>query len=94
MENIVRNSIIYKWESQDEPEHLKTIRDRLLRNETLKSRLLGLYQKVLQAETSPTNFPPILADDSNEQVELKLAGLVIKGGSHIRIKKPHLSRSI
>ena len=33
IENLVRSQIIENCESQDEPEHLKTIRDRLLKNE-------------------------------------------------------------
>jgi hypothetical protein len=36
--------IIDNWEATDEPEHLKTIRDRLLKNEQRTGRLLGLYQ--------------------------------------------------
>ncbi|MEG5193522.1 AAA-like domain-containing protein, partial [Microcoleus sp. ARI1-A4] len=32
VDSLVRSHIIDKWESQDEPEHLKTIRDRILRN--------------------------------------------------------------
>ncbi|MEM6404106.1 MAG: AAA-like domain-containing protein, partial [Cyanobacteria bacterium P01_D01_bin.116] len=31
LEELVRSQIINNWEAQDEPEHLKTIRDRLLR---------------------------------------------------------------
>lgn len=50
VEQFVRSHIIQHWESQDEPEHLRTIRDRLLFNEQRAGRLLGLYQQVLQAE--------------------------------------------
>ncbi|MGB3268179.1 MAG: AAA-like domain-containing protein, partial [Microcoleus sp.] len=44
---IVQSQIINNWEAADEPVHLKTIRDRLLRNQHRASRLLGLYQKIL-----------------------------------------------
>ncbi|NJO75819.1 MAG: WD40 repeat domain-containing protein, partial [Leptolyngbyaceae cyanobacterium RM1_406_9] len=73
--------IIQNWESQDEPEHLRTIRDRLLRNEKLASRLLGLYQQILQQGE-------ILADDSEGQIELRLSGLVVKRGSVLQVYNP------
>jgi hypothetical protein len=50
VEQLVKKHIIQNWQSQDEPEHLRTIRDRLLFNEQRAGRLLGIYQQVLQAE--------------------------------------------
>jgi hypothetical protein len=50
VDSLVRSRIIDKWESQDEPEHLKTIGDRILRNEQRAGRLLGIYQQILQSE--------------------------------------------
>ena len=46
--NIVYQYIINNWQSQDEPEHLRTIRDRLLYNPRSAGRLLGIYQQILQ----------------------------------------------
>jgi hypothetical protein len=78
VEQIVRSRIIENWESQDNPEHLRTIRDRLVRNEQRAGRLLGLYQQILhQRETT--------ADDSLEQVELRLSGLVVKKQDKLRV---------
>lgn len=57
IDELVRSRILKHWESQDEPEHLKTIRDRLLFNEQRASRLLGLYQQILQQETADTTIP-------------------------------------
>ncbi|NEO32048.1 MAG: hypothetical protein F6K36_16765 [Symploca sp. SIO3C6] len=71
IEGLVRAHIIENWESQDEPEHLKTIRDRILRNEQRAGRLLGLYQQILQQGK-------IAADQSSEQMELQLSGLVVE----------------
>ncbi len=71
LENIVRTRIIESWEYQDEPTHLKTIRDRLLRNPQRASRLLGLYQKILQQGEIP-------AGDSPETTELRLSGLTVR----------------
>jgi WD40 repeat protein len=72
---IVQAQIIDNWEAADEPVHLKTIRDRLLRNQHRASRLLGLYQKIL-----PPSEPPLLrgaggieSDDTHEQTELQLS---------------------
>ncbi|NEP41291.1 MAG: hypothetical protein F6K35_19500 [Okeania sp. SIO2H7] len=67
---LVRTRIIDNWEGQDEPEHLRTIRDRILINEQNTSRLLGLYRRVLGSE--------VAADASPEQMELRLSGLVVK----------------
>ncbi|HEY9612531.1 AAA-like domain-containing protein, partial [Allocoleopsis sp.] len=92
VEELLLLQMINYWETTDEPEHLKTIRDRLLSNEQRAGRLLGLYQQIL---TSPTqegemgrwgdreisqipNCLGILADDSPEQMELRLTGLVVK----------------
>ncbi|MGC9526622.1 MAG: AAA-like domain-containing protein [Limnospira sp.] len=79
IEILVRNEIINDWQSQDEPEHLKTIRDRLLYNPRRTSRLLGIYQQILQ-------YQSIKFDNSREQSELILSGLVIKVGGEIKVK--------
>jgi WD40 repeat protein len=81
IQHLVQTHIIQNWESQDEPEHLRTIRDRLLRNEKLASRLLGLYQQILQQGEIP-------ADDSEGQIELRLSGLVVKRGSVLQVYNP------
>ncbi|MEG4519926.1 MULTISPECIES: WD40 domain-containing protein [unclassified Microcoleus] len=81
VESVVRSHIIQNWESQDEPEHLKTIRDRILRNEQRAGRLLGIYQKILQGVEVPT-------DDSREQVELLLCGLVVKYQGFLQVRNP------
>lgn len=68
---IAQARIIDNWSAQDEPPHLRTICDRILYHEQRASRLLGLYQQVLQEGS-------ISADDSPEQIELLLSGLVVK----------------
>ncbi|AFY57241.1 WD40 repeat-containing protein [Rivularia sp. PCC 7116] len=75
---IIHNQIIYNWEYQDEPEHLRTIRDRILKDERSASRLLGIYQSILQNGEVATNQSP-------EQVELCLSGLVIKQNGSLKI---------
>lgn len=79
IEDVVQARIIHNWESQDEPEHLRTIRDRLLHNEQLAGRLLGIYQQLLQGSEVRT-------DDSREQIELLLSGLVVKQQGYLKIR--------
>ncbi|MEG4167014.1 MULTISPECIES: WD40 domain-containing protein [unclassified Microcoleus] len=57
VEQVVKSRIIENWESQDEPEHLKTIRDRILRNQQKAGQLLGLYQQILESGNPP--HPPL-----------------------------------
>lgn len=79
IENLVRSRIIQNWESQDHPEHLRTIRDRLLRNERGASRLLGLYQQILAGEAIGVNESP-------ENLELLLSGLVANQHGRLEVK--------
>ncbi|MBD2465877.1 AAA-like domain-containing protein [Oscillatoria sp. FACHB-1407] len=78
--HLIHTYLIQNWETQDEPEHLRTIRDRLLRNETQTSRLLGIYQQVLQQS--------VVSDGSPEQLELRLSGLVVKQQNGLRVRNP------
>nr|AEH57218.1 ser/thr kinase [Prochloron didemni P1-Palau] len=70
VEDLVQKNIISNWEQQDQPEHLKTIRDRLLRSDN-NQQLLSLYQQVLTQGKVP------LQNTSLEK-ELCLSGIVIK----------------
>lgn len=81
VESIVRSGVIEKWESQDKPQHLRTLRDRLLCNEQMAGRLLGIYQQILAGEHVPT-------DDSREQIELLLSGLVVNEQGQLKVKNP------
>ncbi len=76
--DIVRSRLLENWETQDVPEHLKTIRDRLLSSERRTGRLLGLYQQILQRGK-------IVADNTPEQLKLQLSGLVVKRDGVLRV---------
>ncbi|MGB6296184.1 MAG: AAA-like domain-containing protein [Rivularia sp. (in: cyanobacteria)] len=78
VEKIVRQKIIENWESQDEPPHLKTIKDRILRSKHNTGALLGLYQKILKIGQIP-------AEDSPEQIELRLSGLVVENQGYLQV---------
>lgn len=69
VEKIVQTQLIQNWEGQDEPEHLRSIRDRLLSQPALTSRMLGTYQQILAGQTIQLNYSP-------EQTELLLSGLI------------------
>ncbi|MEO1404390.1 MAG: AAA-like domain-containing protein [Cyanobacteria bacterium J06635_1] len=112
VDSLVRDQLLKNWESKDEPEHLRTIRNRILNNPEKSGRLLGIYQQVLQAalgekgqgkgekvNISPAPCPlppialsgmatlaPITTDDSPEQTNLLLSGLVVKEGRCLRVK--------
>lgn len=85
VEQIVQNQIIKNWESQDEPEHLRTIRDRILRNTPKSEQLLQLYQQILQQGTIPTDNTPIY-------LELRLSGLVAQQEGNLVVKNPIYAR--
>lgn len=79
VETIVRKKIIECWESQDEPEHLRTIRDRIQCSGNLRGRMLGIYQEILQDKSIKT-------DDSPEQIQLLLSGLVVRYQGLLKVK--------
>lgn len=89
IEAMVRSHILQNWEIQDEPEHLKTIRDRLLHNDKFTPsfviRLLKLYRQVLQGAVVP-------ADNSPESIELALSGIVAKQAGQLQVSNPIYGR--
>ncbi|MDY7006002.1 MAG: GUN4 domain-containing protein [Cyanobacteriota bacterium] len=75
---IVRSQIIENWEAKDEPEHLKTIRDRLLYGSHSHGQLLLLYRQILQQGN-------IKANHQQFHRELRLTGVVVKQKGNLRI---------
>lgn len=78
VENLLQKHLLENWEAQDEPEHLRTIRDRLLSNKQRAGLLLGLYQNILQSQQVQPN-------NSIEETELRLSGLIVKEQSQLRV---------
>lgn len=85
VEQLVTTNIIENWESHDEPEHLRTIRDRLLRNESIATRLLDLSERIYRR-----GF--ILADETKEQRYLLLSNLVVKRRGQLVYRNPIYQR--
>ncbi len=81
VKHLVRKRIIENWESQDEPEHLRTIRDRILRNSRSTTSLLLLYKKIWQRGKMPAN-------NSDAYLELRLSGLVNLHQGNLIVKNP------
>ena len=78
IDNLVQTRVIDNWESHDEPEHLKTIRNRILHDDRKAGQLLGLYQQILKEGE-------IRADNSPEQRELRLSGLVTQQNNSLKV---------
>jgi hypothetical protein len=68
---IVQEQVITDWDAHDDPEHLKTIANRILLSPKRRTaRLLGIYQQVLSDKK-------VVTDNSPEHMELRLSGLVV-----------------
>ncbi|NET49241.1 MAG: hypothetical protein F6K09_11055 [Merismopedia sp. SIO2A8] len=79
VESVVRSRILQNWETQDEPEHLRTIRDRLVDNKQRMGRVLGVYQRILDQDD-------VAVEDTPEQTELQLSGLVGKHNGILTVR--------
>ncbi|MEJ6485300.1 SAV_2336 N-terminal domain-related protein [Nostoc punctiforme UO1] len=78
IENLVRSEIIEDWEDKDEPQHLRTIRDSILRFNVISERLLRVYQEILQLGERKSN-------SNQEIIYLLLSGLVVQQGDKLKI---------
>jgi WD40 repeat protein len=102
VDQLVQTHILQNWECQDNPEHLRTIRDRIGRNDHWRAGLLWIYQQVLRAdpafypdglpgdqlEQSPQRANGVKTNDSREQAELVLTGLVVPTGGYLQVRCP------
>ncbi|NET51967.1 MAG: CHASE2 domain-containing protein [Merismopedia sp. SIO2A8] len=78
---LVSTHVIQNWEASDEPEHLRTIRDRLLRGGQSHPKLLRIYRSILQTGRIP-------AKDTPEHLKLRFSGAVEVYQGQLRIKNP------
>jgi len=81
VEGLVRSRLIENWESQDQQSHLKTIRDRVIKNEQKAGYLLELYRQTRQAGSLPVQNRP-------EEQEVQLSGLVVKREGNLQVYNP------
>jgi hypothetical protein len=83
IEKLVQTHLIKNWESDstDTPPHLRPIRDYFLMKENQRFsaiQLLKIYQEILTKRE-------IVANDSQEQMELRLSGLVVKKDGKLKV---------
>ncbi|MFP4253968.1 MAG: AAA family ATPase [Halothece sp.] len=87
---LVEQKVIHNWEAQDQPEHLKTVRDRILNSVTLRvnrvsfssqprQEVLSLYQEILEQGS-------VTAQNTAVEKELLLSGLVEKENGELRVR--------
>ncbi len=76
---LIYSQIIENWERQDEPEHLRTIRDRILRNSPASERLLQRYRSIIRRGKIPCR-------DTQTSLELRLSGLVTQNAGYLIVK--------
>lgn len=79
---VVRERVIGNWSAHDNPRHLKTIENRILESPKRRTpQLLSMYQQILRGGS-------VAADNSPEQMELRLSGLVTGEGGRLRVYNP------
>lgn len=88
IDELVQRCVLQNWEAQDDPEHLKTIRDRLLYDNRYLGQLLSLYQQVWHAEQYPERYPNVAIEETPVQTHLLLSGVVEKRDGRLRVKNP------
>lgn len=75
--DLVQENILKNWEAKDDPEHLKTVRDRILKSDR-RQELLSIYQQiVLEGEAAATY--------SETEKELLLSGLAIAREGKLKV---------
>jgi AAA-like domain len=94
--SLVRSKVITNWETQDEPEHLRTIRNYLIRSDQQN----GQSEHSSRTPAKPAQhytrqllsfYQQILtnngapADDSSTQIDLRLSGIVVKKSDRLEI---------
>ena len=79
VENLVQTKIIQNWEIQDNPEHLRTVRDRVLYSAIPPQETLQLYQQILESGQVSSSETPA-------QQVLLLSGLIEKEAGNLKVK--------
>jgi hypothetical protein len=94
VDQLVQNHLLQDWEVNDNPEHLRTIRDRLVQSVRSPS-LLKLYASMLDLEKpfgmremldEPNEGNPALSDLNGLTLELVLTGLVERTNQGLVVK--------
>jgi hypothetical protein len=81
VQEVVRSKVIQNWRAQDTPVHFQTIEKRFLSNESKAFDLLVLYKGIL--ENGQIHY-----QNTSEQIELTLSGLVLEDEGQLRLYNP------
>jgi hypothetical protein len=81
VQEVVRSKVIQNWRAQDTPVHFQTIERRFLSNEAKAFDLLVLYKEIW--ENGQINY-----QNTSEQIELTLSGLVLEDEGQLRLYNP------
>jgi WD40 repeat protein len=76
---LIFDHILSDWKRFDQPQHFRSIQARLLAEPLQAGRLLGLYRRILTGQL-------VLVNDSREQLDLLLSGLVIRRQGCLQIR--------
>ncbi|MEL7359313.1 MAG: CHASE2 domain-containing protein [Cyanobacteria bacterium J06560_6] len=79
LSELVHTQILDSWEGRDEPEHLRTVRDRLLRHSASTKHLLKRYRTLLTRGSIPSRNTQIA-------LNLRLSGLVTQKNGRLIVK--------
>ncbi|MGK7929567.1 MAG: AAA-like domain-containing protein [Spirulina sp.] len=82
VEWVIRQGIVENWRQKDNPQHLKTIEDRV-KNSEWAGDLLELYRRVLREESEG-----LRQGESVERSELLLSGLAVATEKGLRVYNP------
>jgi hypothetical protein len=94
VDQLVKNQLLEDWEGKDNPEHFRTVRDRLVQS-SRSSSLLKLYASMLDLEKpfgiqemldEPNEVNPALSDLNGLTLELVLTGLVERRNQGLVVK--------
>ncbi len=88
VDRLVADLMLDDWEHQDNPEHLRTVRDRLLLDDAYNTRNLSQYQQLLLAGGETLNVAELGDID-----HLYLTGLIARSGRFVK-PRTHLYRKI
>lgn len=78
VENLVQSQIISNWERRSDLKEIRQMGDRLCQNQQRSLQLLRIYQQILQQDG-------VLINNSPEQGELELLGLVTKQQGKLKV---------
>jgi AAA-like domain/GUN4-like len=79
VDQVVRQDIIEDWETKDNPQHLRTIKRRIIHDKPNILSLLEVYEQILLGKSKTK------VDFTQEEYELRLSGLILIQENKLRV---------